>query len=186
MRKENERKEIIRIIHDYCDNSGRLDESDFSRVIQQLLIALSDLEMGIVDPMFLPNEKKPNRPKRTTIGGFNQAMASAAMELYMRSGKIKREASKLVGKRLNKSGFIKQGRADSQCIGDNTVLGWRNEITKHHTSKNPSTINEYYKFYKFMVDRQELFLKNTVSLPIQSEDYEAVAEALLDELDYYN
>ncbi len=96
-----------------------------SRALSHLSMALQDIERGQSLALFKP--VVDNRPKDAAKLLILKAVAAAAMQLLMDSGKIKTEAASIVATRLDFAGFRLSGN-NPQPADAGTIARWRDKF----------------------------------------------------------
>lgn len=122
----------------FIDAFDDFRDERLTRSLTALLLALGDATRGIGDPMLRP-EKTRGRPPSDSETLRLRAHASVAMELYMKFGMNKLDASKKVARRFHKAGIAIPNRADDKTKDAGTIRKWRDNIKSGLPGKDEDT-----------------------------------------------
>jgi hypothetical protein len=99
-----------------------------SRALNNLSMALQDVERGYAALLFAPRTK--NRPRDSTKLFILKASSAAAMQLLIDSGKSKSESKAVVARKLTAAGFPTDA---------GTVARWRDKFSGHSSEEGADT-----------------------------------------------
>lgn len=117
---------------DFIDSLQTSPEG-LSSPLRRLKVALWQCKEGKEDPLFKPSPTE-TRPADTTAEMHTKAYAALAMDILMKNGMKKGEASRSVAKEMEKSGYKLPGRTP---LSGQTVKGWRDKCTgRNSTGRN--------------------------------------------------
>jgi hypothetical protein len=108
-----------------------------SSALRNLSMALQDIHRGQSPSLFKPSiQHRPNESAQLFI---LKAVAAAAVQLLMDSGKTKEEAAAIVATRLDLAGFRLSG---SKLASPRTIAGWRERFSGYSAEEGADA----YKF----------------------------------------
>ena len=99
-----------------------------SSALRNLSMALQDIDRGQAPALFQPvRQHRPNEPAKLFI---LKAVAAAAVQLLLDSGKSKEDAGAMVAKKLDVAGFRLSG-TNPKPVNAATVNRWRDRFSGH-------------------------------------------------------
>jgi len=124
----------LKAIYDFSKSTGLR-----SRALNNLSMALQDIDRGNFSILFAPSVQ--NRPRDKAKLFILKAVAAAAMQLLMDSGRMKADAAAIVAMKLNLAGFSLPG-LKARPASAKTIALWRDKFSGHSVEEGADA----YKF----------------------------------------
>jgi hypothetical protein len=124
----------LKAFYDFLKSTGLR-----SRALNNLSMALQDIDRGNSPIFFAPSVQ--NRPRDKARLFILKAVAAAAMQLLMDSGRTKADAAAIVAKKLNLAGFSLPG-LKARPASAKTIALWRDKFSGHSDEEGADA----YKF----------------------------------------
>jgi hypothetical protein len=102
---------------------------DLDRCLEDLLLGIEALDVGVVEQIFKPSRSNRHRPASLRWARLRGRAAGTA-ELFYRSGLDLSEACDLVARVMTSAGYRRSGRRDRNAITRWTIKGWRKEASE--------------------------------------------------------
>jgi hypothetical protein len=114
------------------DDISKPDPLPSTLPLSALLLALNDLDFGLVGPIVTPSRVRTGagRPSDTSPRKLTQLRAALTMQLLMEIGLRRMPAATAVAKVLKQGGVKLKRRGEDSIIDANAVIKWREQIQK--------------------------------------------------------
>jgi hypothetical protein len=123
----------LKAIYDFSQSTGLR-----SKALNNLSMALQDIDRGNSATLFAPSIQ--NRPRDKARLFILKAVAAAAMQLLMDSGKTKAAAAAIVATKLDLAGFRLPG-LKGRSASHKTIALWRDKFGGHSDEEGADSYN---------------------------------------------
>jgi hypothetical protein len=113
---------------DFLESIGRFKRDRLTEPLEQLFVALLQVEQGRKHPMLTP-AKQGHRTKDDLFQATLKGRAAAAMTSWMESRKPEEEAGKIVAEALREAGCKLRSARSNRSVEWTTVASWRDKVT---------------------------------------------------------
>jgi hypothetical protein len=155
--------EVLDLVQRHLDELG-VDRS-LTRPLADICEAFAEAERGRVHPLFEPKRLK-GRPPAALSQFYLMTIAAKAIDLLIAAGKTRQEAAGLVASRLRKRGFAIKGENPAQ-----TLLGWRNDLTKAGRGQGLGRTNSDWHWYGsiYLLEKLPALMRRKGMLGLEAE-----------------